>query len=104
MHSYASEVVEYIYCQSTDQERREMIIGLYGNYFLLLKEFITDSSQKKGSLKTFLELKPNLTVGIMDKLEPVVTKLVDKGLTRHSITQAILNDYVECQTDKEKLQ
>lgn len=40
----------------------------------------------------------------MDKLEPVVNKLVEKGLTRHSIVQAILQDYIECQPDKEKLQ
>lgn len=54
-------------------------------------------------MKTFLELKPNLAPGILDKLEPVVNKLVEKGLTRHSIVQAILNDYIECQPDKEKL-
>ena len=31
-------------------------------------------------------------------------KLVHKGLTRHSFSQAILKDYIECQQDKEKLQ
>lgn len=81
-----------------------MMLGLYGNYFLLLKEFINDSKQVKANLKTFLELKPNLAPGILEKLEPVVNKLVEKGLTRHSIVQAILNDYIECQPDKEKLQ
>jgi hypothetical protein len=39
----------------------------------------------------------------MDKLENVVSKLVTKGLTRHSIVQAILHDYIQCQPDKEKL-
>jgi hypothetical protein len=81
-----------------------MMLGLYGNYFLLLKDFINDSKQVKANLKTFLELKPNLAPGILEKLEPVVNKLVEKGLTRHSIVQAILNDYIECQPDKEKLQ
>ena len=37
-----------------------MMLGLYGNYFLLLKEFISDQKYEKASLKTFLELKPNL--------------------------------------------
>lgn len=39
----------------------------------------------------------------MDKLEGVVSKLIEKGLTRHSIVQAILFDYVQCQSDKDKL-
>jgi hypothetical protein len=33
----------------------------------------------------------------------VVSKLVEKGLSRHSIVQAIVLDYVQCQTDREKL-
>ena len=54
-----------------------MVIGLYGNYFLLLKDFINESAKNefstgKATLKTFLDLKPNLTQGIMDKLENVV--------------------------------
>jgi hypothetical protein len=39
----------------------------------------------------------------MTKLEGVVQRLVEKGLTKHSIVQAILNDYVQNQPDKEKL-
>jgi len=42
----------------------EMVIGLYGNYFLLLKDFINTEGKAikaKPTLKTFLELKPNLT-------------------------------------------
>jgi len=52
----------------------EMVIGLYGNYFLLLKDFINEEAKSglKTKLKTFLDLKPNLTQGIMDKLENVV--------------------------------
>jgi len=80
----------------------EMVIGLYGNYFLLLKDFINEHKGKL-QLKTFLEQKPNLTQGIMLKLETVVQRLVEKGLTKHSIVQAILNDYVQNQPDKEKL-
>ena len=75
-----------------------MVFGLFGNYFLLLKEF-----SGEGSLKTFVEQKPNLAGGILEKLEPVVTKLVHKGHTRHSIVQAILKDYLSVQTEKDKL-
>jgi hypothetical protein len=81
----------------------EMVIGLYGNYFLLLKDFINEQKGKKLQLKTFLEQKPNLTQGIMAKLENVCQRLVEKGLTKHSIVQAIMNDYVQNQPDKEKL-
>lgn len=77
-------MIEYIYCQSDDQQRCEMVIGLYGNYFLLLKDFLNEQKGKI-TLKQFIELKPNLQQGIMDKLEGVVSKLVEKGLTRHSI-------------------
>lgn len=48
MHAFASEVVEYIYCQSDDQQRMSMVIGLYGNYFLLLKDFINEEMKKGG--------------------------------------------------------
>jgi len=107
MHTYASEVVEYIYCQGTDAEKRQMVYSLYQNYYLLLKEFIAEegtySSGKLKSLAEFIKLKPNLAQNILDKMEGLVMKLVHKGLTRHSIVQAILKDYLECQTDKEKI-
>ena len=74
----------------------EMVIGLYGNYFLLLKDFLNESSNKTVTLKSFLAQKPNLEQGILEKLEGMVNKLVEKGLTRHSIVQAILCDYVQC--------
>ena len=32
----------------------EMVIGLYGNYFLLLKDFLNESSNKTVTLKSFL--------------------------------------------------
>jgi hypothetical protein len=103
LHTYAAEVIEYIYCQSTDAEKREMVFGLYGNYYLLLKEFVNTSKDQQCSLAEFIEKKPNLGPGLLEKLEPVVLKLVHKGLTRHSICQAIINDYIQCQPDKEKL-
>jgi len=37
-HVYASEVIEYIYTLSSDQEKREMVFSFYGNYYFLLKE------------------------------------------------------------------
>lgn len=63
----------------------EMVISLYGNYFLLLKDFLNDPSNKNVTLKSFLAQKPNLQQGILEKLEAMVNKLVEKGLTRHSI-------------------
>lgn len=36
-------------------------------------------------------------------MEAIVQKLVEKGMSRHSIVQAIIRDYVVCQTDIEKL-
>lgn len=78
-----------------------MVYSLYANYYLLLKEFLTsegsdDKSGKLKSLAEFITLKPNLAEGILEKLETIVMKLVHKGLTRHSISQAILKDYLEC--------
>ena len=55
-HVFASEVIEYIYCESSDQEKREMIFGLYGNFALVLKEILHE--KKNLSLKEFAELKP----------------------------------------------
>jgi hypothetical protein len=83
-----------------------MVFGLYGNYFLLLKEFLLSGDktiETKKSLREFIDTKPQLGPGLLEKLEPVVLKCVHKGLTRHSIVQAILLDYVQCQEDKEKL-
>jgi hypothetical protein len=47
IHAYASEVIEYIYNLSTDQEKREMVFSFYGNYFLLLKEVESSAAQTK---------------------------------------------------------
>lgn len=98
VHQFACEVIEYVYCQCEEKERAEMVISLYGNYFLLLKDFIAEQSKAKKnlSLAVFLEQKPNLREGIVEKLDGVIQKLVEKGLSRHSIVQAIILDYVNC--------
>jgi hypothetical protein len=73
-----------------------MVFSFYGNYFLLLKE--VESTSAKGhqiSLREFLEKKPNLAETILHKLEKQATKLVEKGLTRHTIVQAILYDFYQ---------
>lgn len=82
--------MEYVYAQSSESEKKEMVFAFYGNYFLLLK----DQSQTF-ALKDFLEEKPQLRETVLTKLEKVAVKLVEKGLTRHTIVQAILKDYIE---------
>lgn len=74
-----------------------MVFSFYGNYFLLLKEVETSSVENKKniSLKEFLEKKPNLREQILHKLEKVANKLVEKGLTRHTVVQAILYDFYQ---------
>lgn len=74
---------------------------MFGNFQLILQELQTKN--KTISLKEFMQLKPQLTKDILDKVEPVIIKLVEKGQTRHTIVQAILGDYVECETSKEKI-
>jgi hypothetical protein len=44
-----------------------------------------DDDGKSVNLTRFLELKPQLGEGILNKLEGVVQKLLDKGLARLSI-------------------
>ena len=92
-HAYASEVLEFIYFSGTsEEEKREMVFGLYGNYTLVLREIL--ATNKSVTLKEFMELKPQLTTGLLDKIEQLVTKLVIKGHTRHTIVQAMLSDYI----------
>jgi len=45
-------------------------------------------------LKQFLEEKPQLAEKVLEKIENIVQKLVEKGMSRHSIVQAIICDYV----------
>ena len=100
LHAFGSEVIEYIFSQlKTDKERREMIFSLYGNYSLVLDEVFPEG-HKHGSenpLKVFMKAKPQIAGNILTKLEPTVQKLIDKGNQRHSMVQAVLLDYVECQ-------
>ncbi len=73
-----------------------MVFSFYGNYFLLLKEVeATKGKDQNVSLKEFLEKKPNLAESILHKLEKVANKLIEKGLTRHTIVQAILYDFYQ---------
>ena len=58
---------------------------------------------KSASLKEFIEAKPQLADNLMKRLEPMVSKLVEKGHSRHSIVQSAMLDYLECQEDPEKL-
>ena len=50
-----------------------------------------------------MEAKPQLANEILVKLKPIFLKLIAKGQTRHTIVQAILIDFIECETSKEKI-
>ena len=54
-------------------------------------------------MKEFLEKKPNLAESILHKLEKVTNKLIEKGLMRHTIVQAILCDYYQNATDIDRI-
>jgi len=95
MHQNASEVIEYIYSQTeNEQDRVQMVYSFYGQYFLLLKTLDTSLSGSAQSLKNFVEQKPQLAEPILEKIEGIVQKLVEKGMSRHSIVQAIIKDYI----------
>jgi len=74
-----------------------MVISFYGSYFLLLKE------HQQMSLKELINLKSKALDGIQEKIESIASKLIDKGLIRHTIVQAILWDFYEI-VDLEKQQ
>ena len=59
----------------------------------------TRGLEYQSSLKQFMEAKPQLAEQILDKIENIVQKLVEKGMSRHSIVQAIIHDYIICQKD-----
>lgn len=50
-----------------------------------------------------MEQKPLLKDKILEKIEGIIQKLVEKGMSRHSLVQAIIADYILCQTDIEKV-
>lgn len=96
MHMYASEVVETLYANGKSSEKKELLHAFYDNYFLILQE------NKDKSIRKVLEDKPALKEGVTSKLESLVHKLIDKGLTRHTIVQALIYDYVSI-ADEEQL-
>ena len=96
MHIYASEVVEQMYSLSTPINKKRLLHAFYGNLFLLLQE----NSAK--SIKHLVKEKPALKDGVLDKLENLSNKLIDKGLTRHTIVQAILHDYISIASEEQQ--
>jgi len=86
-----------------------MVASFYGQYFLLFKnleqdqEAADDKITAQMTLKQFLQKKPQLAEQVLLKVENMVQKLVEKGMSRHSIVQAIIADYVQSQTDLEKI-
>lgn len=104
MHQYASEVIEYVYSQTENEvHRKEMVYAFYGQYFLLLKQMDEEGDTTATSLIQFCAKKPQLADQILEKIESIVQKLVEKGMSRHSIVQAIICDYVMCQKDQQKI-
>lgn len=105
MHQHASGVIEYVYTITTDNEkhRREMVQAFYGQYFILFKAVDDKGTDPKMGLKEFLELKPTMAQQVLDKIEGIVQKLVEKGMSRHSLVQAIICEYIQCQPDIEKI-
>lgn len=98
MHVYASEVVEHMYHLSTPTDKKRLLHAFYGNFFLILQE--NDAK----SIKALVKEKPALKEGILNKLESLSHKFIDKGLARHTLVQSIIYDYVsiadlEQQTD-----
>jgi hypothetical protein len=80
-----------------------MVHAFYGQYFILLKQMddvaekdSKDYTKVASSLAQFCEKKPQLADQILEKIEGIVQKLVEKGMSRHSIVQAIIADYLLC--------
>ena len=96
MHMYASEVVEHMYNLGTMREKKKLIHAFYGNFFLILQE-----NQAK-SIRSLVKEKPMLKESILSKLESLSHKLIDKGLVRHTIVQAILYDYLSIADDEQQ--
>lgn len=62
-----------------------MVYSFYGQYFLLLKTLDTSLTGKAQSLKDFVSAKPQLAEPILEKIEGIVQKLVEKGMSRHTV-------------------
>ena len=70
-----------------------MVQAFYGQYFILFK--VGDESTEKMGLKEFLVLKPTMATQVLEKIEGIVQKLVEKGMSRHSLVQAIICEYIQ---------
>ena len=100
LQQQGSEVIEFVYSQTEkEKERRDMVLSFYDQYFLLLSQ-----TSKNMTLAQFLKEKPQLKEQVLVKIESIVQKLVHKGMSRHSIVQQIMSDYVTAQDDIENLQ
>lgn len=55
------------------------MISFYGSHFLLLKE------NSSIPLKELIQTKAKALDGIQGKIEALASKLIDKGLIRHSV-------------------
>ncbi len=95
-HIYASEVVEQMYSLSTPTNKKRLLHAFYGNLFLILQE------NKKMTIKALVKEKPIVKDEILNKLENLSHKLIDKGLTRHTIVQAIIYDFVSIASDEQQ--
>ncbi len=65
-----------------------------------MKQTVEDG--KPVSLKKFVELKPQLASEILEKLWTIIQKLMEKGLARHSICQALIAEFVSCCEDDDE--
>jgi hypothetical protein len=96
MHVYAWEVVEHMYSLATMREKKQLIHSFYGNFFLLLQE------NKAKSIRKLVKEKPSLKEAILNKLESLAHKFINKGLSRHTIVQAIIYDYFSISDEEQQ--
>lgn len=90
--------IEALYLHAKQAKKTEMITAFYGEFFLIIKE------NEGKTIKELIDEKPIIKEGIVSKLENLTHKLVDKGMTRHTIVQAILFDYVSIAENEEQLE
>lgn len=72
-------MIEQVYVNSSASEWRDIVISFYGSHFLLLKE------NSSIPLKELIQTKAKALDGIQGKIEALASKLIDKGLIRHSV-------------------
>ena len=76
-----------------------MLASFYGQFQLVIKS----AGMEMTNLKEFVEKKPQLAEQALGKVETTVQKLIEKGMARHSLVQAIVCDYVRAQADVGKV-